>query len=62
MRRAGILKAVYNHFALKLQYTNEETKIFVDLHDTACIFFILVTGIAFSLFIFIAHKYKSPCH
>jgi hypothetical protein len=56
MRRVGILKGIYKHFALKLRYTEDETKLFVDLHDTAPLFMILMTGIMLSLSILIACK------
>jgi hypothetical protein len=56
MRRAGILKGIYKHFAFRLRSTGEEAKLFVDLHDTAPLFMILMTGIMLSLSIFIACK------
>lgn len=62
MRRVGILKGIYNHFSRKLRYAEDDTKLFVDLHDTAPLFIILATGILFSLTIFIVFKYGSRCH
>jgi hypothetical protein len=59
MRRVGILKAIYEHFALKLRHRGEKAKMFVDLHDTAQLFMILMTGIILSLSIFIVCKYGS---
>jgi hypothetical protein len=57
MRRVGILKRMYNSFSRKLQYAKDDTKLFVDLHDTTPLFIILASGILLSLSIFIACKF-----
>jgi len=61
MKRVGILNRIYRRFFLKLLPTTDNTKLFVDLHDTAPHFIILTTGIAISLSIFVACECAVGC-
>jgi len=56
MKRVGILDRLYRRFDFQLPPNTDNTKLSVDLHDTAPQFIILATGIAISLCVFVAYE------
>jgi hypothetical protein len=61
MKRVGIMDRIYRRFFLKLLPTTDNTKLSVDLHDTAPHFIILTTGIVISLCVFIVCECAVGC-
>jgi len=61
MKSVGILDRIYRRFAFKLPPTTDNTKLAVDLRDTAPHFIILTTGIAISLCVFVVCECAVRC-